>query len=334
MITVDDFYKEIRECTYKGEVYSVRDNGSVMRHLRQGKRVRKYDNVWTFGKIDKNTGYCNIGIERVHRIVAFAFLGEPPTPQHVVDHIDTNRQNNRPENLRWLTRLENALNNPITRARIENICGNIENFIKNPAILRGHEKIDPNFKWMRAVSPNEAKAAFENLIKWAKEKPTPKGGNLDEWIYHKQKNSLLNKEVYEQMIKEGQKKEFDSITPNVVQVKWRIPTEFPLCPQDQCSEPLEEYKKCLNPGVVFSRNYYNESIVVDTEFVDDNNVLLVLCIGIYEGENVWYLVKVTYKDDLFYHKSIYMYFSETEAKEEFASIKEDIKILYDLEDYY
>ena len=25
MITVDDFYKEIRECTYKGEVYSVRE---------------------------------------------------------------------------------------------------------------------------------------------------------------------------------------------------------------------------------------------------------------------------------------------------------------------
>ena len=135
MITVDDFYKEIRECTYKGEVYSVRDNGAVMRHSRQGKRIRKYDDVWTFGKIDEKTGYCNIGIERVHRIVAFAFLGDPPTPQHVVDHIDTNRQNNRPENLRWLTRLENALNNQITRARIENICGSIEVFIKNPAIL-------------------------------------------------------------------------------------------------------------------------------------------------------------------------------------------------------
>ena len=67
--------------------------------------------------------------------MAYAFLGEPPTNQHVVDHIDTNRQNNRPENLRWLTRLENALLNPITRAKIENICGSIEAFINDPTIL-------------------------------------------------------------------------------------------------------------------------------------------------------------------------------------------------------
>ena len=102
MVSIDD-YNEVKECDYKEEHYSARDNGAVMRHPREGKRIRKDDNVWTFGK-------------PVHRIVAFAFHGNPPTDQHVVDHIDTNRRNNRPENLRWLTRLENALNNPITRA--------------------------------------------------------------------------------------------------------------------------------------------------------------------------------------------------------------------------
>lgn len=333
MITVDDYFNEELECTYKGEVYSVRDNGAIMRHAREGKKVRKYDNEWTFGKTDEKSGYNRIGIESVHRIVAFAFLGEPPTTQHIVDHIDTNRQNNRPENLRWLTKLENVLKNPITIARIENICGSIEEFIKDPSILHGHEKIDPNFKWMRAVSPNEAKAAFENLTKWAKEKPAPKGGKLDEWVFHNQKG-LLYKKMLDEMIKVAQKKEFDSKTPNVVQVKWRTPTEFPLCPQEQYSEPLEEYKKRLNPGEVFSRNYYNESIVVDAEFADDNDTLLVLCKGVYDGENAWYLVKVTYKDNLFYHKSIFAYFNEADAKEEFASIKEDIQILYDLEEYY
>lgn len=29
--------KEVKECVYKDEHYSVRDNGAVMRHLREGK---------------------------------------------------------------------------------------------------------------------------------------------------------------------------------------------------------------------------------------------------------------------------------------------------------
>lgn len=159
MVSVDT-YNEVRDYIYKEERYSVRDNGAVMRHPREGKRMRKDDNVWTFGKLNEKTGYLEIAGQRVHRIVAFAFHGEPPTEQHVVDHIDTNRCNNRPENLRWLTRLENVLNNPITRARIENLCGSIEAFLANPSILRGHEKIDPNFNWMRAVSLEEARASF------------------------------------------------------------------------------------------------------------------------------------------------------------------------------
>ena len=50
-------YTEIKECSYKGEHYSVRDNGAVLRHAREGKRIRKDDNTWTFGKPNENTGY-------------------------------------------------------------------------------------------------------------------------------------------------------------------------------------------------------------------------------------------------------------------------------------
>ena len=189
MVSVDD-YNEVKDCIYKDELYSVRDNGAVMRHQRKGMRVRKDDNVWTFGKPNEKTGYMEIAGQRVHRIVAFAFLGNPPTDQHVVDHIDTNRRNNRPENLRWLMRLENALNNPITRARIENLCGSIELFLANPSVLRGHERIDPNFKWMRAVSPEEARASLERLTNWAKERPKPKGGSLDEWVFQEHNTEI------------------------------------------------------------------------------------------------------------------------------------------------
>ena len=49
MVNVNSFEKE-RECFYKDEHYSVRDNGAVLRHARASKRQRKYDDLWTFWK--------------------------------------------------------------------------------------------------------------------------------------------------------------------------------------------------------------------------------------------------------------------------------------------
>lgn len=44
---------------------------------------------------------------RVHHLVALAWLGEPGPESNVVDHIDCDPANNRPENLRWLTPQQN-----------------------------------------------------------------------------------------------------------------------------------------------------------------------------------------------------------------------------------
>lgn len=44
----------------------------------------------------------------VHRLVAIAFLGPPPTPKHQVAHWDGNAMNNALENLRWATNKENS----------------------------------------------------------------------------------------------------------------------------------------------------------------------------------------------------------------------------------
>ncbi len=127
-------YSGIQECHYKNEHYSVRDNGAVLRHAPYNKRTRPTDNKWTFGKLNSRTGYLEIASVRIHRIVATAFHGEPPTKEHVVDHIDTNKQNNRPDNLRWVTRLENVLLNPITVKRIEVSCGcSVEEFLADPS---------------------------------------------------------------------------------------------------------------------------------------------------------------------------------------------------------
>lgn len=134
--------------TYRGDLYLVRDNGAVCRQRRESKRKRPLDDVWTFGNFTVRDGYMKICSIPIHRVVATAFHGEQPTPDHVVDHIDTNRMNNNPENLRWVTRLENILDNPKTLRRIENKWGSIDGLLNDP---NRAEITDPltNRPWMR-----------------------------------------------------------------------------------------------------------------------------------------------------------------------------------------
>ena len=55
-----DHYKEVREYRIKKEHFAVRDNGQVFRFPRVGTRSRLWDNQWTFGKINKQTGYLTV----------------------------------------------------------------------------------------------------------------------------------------------------------------------------------------------------------------------------------------------------------------------------------
>jgi hypothetical protein len=70
----------------------------------------------------------------------------------VVDHLNTNRRNNRVENLRWVTRRENITSNPKTRRRIEQKWGSIEAMLQDP---NRAEKADPlsNRPWMPQEVP-------------------------------------------------------------------------------------------------------------------------------------------------------------------------------------
>lgn len=184
-----DFINEFtveKKCEYKGEKYSVRDNGAVMRHAREGKKLRELDNCWTFGKKDEKTGYMYVNSHRVHIIVATAFYGEHDSKVYVVDHKDTNRCNNRSENLRWFTKLENALNNEYTRKKIEFLCGSIEAFIENPSILNTIPNLDPDISWMRTVTKEEAAYCKAHLDEWQKMENRPRydsNRKIGQWIY-------------------------------------------------------------------------------------------------------------------------------------------------------
>lgn len=305
-----DIFEEERTCEYNGDIYSVRDNGAVYRHSRENKRLRKLDNKWTFGK-PNNHGYMLIASDVVHRIVTTAFHGKEPSKNHIVDHIDTNRQNNRPENLRWITRLDNILLNPITLSRIRYSYGSIDNFLANPSQpLIG--KLNKNFDWMRTVTKEEAENTRLNLLKWAEKGKLPKGGELGEWVFSNlnyDENEKEDKFIEENPI-------IESLTSKAVQKNWKTPSEFPNCPHSTEGNALAIYKENLPKGAVFSKNQYGESIVVSSEINESSKELLVIT----ETENAtsYALAKVYIEGNVFVHESVRSFFTLIGAQKQFT----------------
>jgi len=312
MVNLENFKQE-SECIYKNERYRVRDNGAVFRYPIEGKRPRPTDSNWSFGKLNSKTGYLEIVSVVIHRIVATAFHGEPPTKEHVVDHIDTNKQNNRPENLRWVTRLENILLNPITAKRIAYICGSVEAFLANPAQFKDKFQ-NPDYKWMATVSIEEAQASKERLLAWAKSDKPSYGGSLGEWIY--------NRSVSNQFVDyvETEVEFINSLTPRAVQKSrnWKTPTEFPCCPQEKNENSITAYATNLNLGNVFSRNQYTSSIIENFAISDDETTLWIMCKSGDENPIKPYsLAEITFQNDVFIHNSLGTFFEKNGAEKQF-----------------
>jgi alkylated DNA nucleotide flippase Atl1 len=240
-VDVNDFGEE-KVCVYKNETYSVRDNGAVFRHQREGKRTRRNDNKWTFGKVG-DKGYLYIAGVQVHRIVATAFHGEHLSREYIVDHKDTNKQNNRSENLHWCTREENVLNNPNTIDKIEYITGHsIDEVLEDWSILH-KVKHKQDTSWMRPVTKKEAKNLKDKQLEWRQNKKQSSNGVMGEWVFNR--NNTIRKQTEKERIIEEKYQSYnseffskphitiitESLTPNAVQRKWKIPSEFPCCPK-------------------------------------------------------------------------------------------------------
>jgi hypothetical protein len=299
-------YNTVVDCEYQNERYSVRDNGAVYRHQKAiNKKPRLYDNKWTFGKLSANKEYLSISSASIHSIVATAYHGIRPTKQHVVDHIDTNRQNNRPNNLRWLTRLENILLNPITYRRIELICGSVEAFLSDPSKFSDRFK-NSNFDWMCTVTIEEAHSCKENLMRWALSGKESRNSVLGNWIFNSSGKNNTSLDL------------ISSLTKRAKQKDWVTPCEFPLCPQDTNQSALSDYLANLQVGRVFSTNEYFSSIIKNFRISDNNLFILVMCTNNDKNSiKPFLLAKVIMEDNCFIHENIGSYISEEGAHKEF-----------------
>ena len=76
-------------------------------------RVKNSYNKISYG--NKPTDICdyrvniNYKVFLVSRLIGFTFLGNPPTSKHHINHIDENYNNNKLENLEWVTQRENCI---------------------------------------------------------------------------------------------------------------------------------------------------------------------------------------------------------------------------------
>lgn len=224
------------------------------------------------------------------------------TERHVVDHIDTNRQNNRPGNLRWVTRLENIVLNPITAKRIAERCGSVEAFLADPS--KFHDRFpEPNLQWMGRVTEEEAKVCLVRLSAWATSDWHSSGSSLEQWIFNRNASRVLSGEE----VQEGSEL-VSALTPNAVQRNWKTAAEFPCCPQGNMGDPMAAYAEKLMFGSVFCRNHIQLGVAVKTVLSSDGQSLYVIV----ESENglkPWALAKLTYENGLYVHASLGTFFS-------------------------
>jgi len=321
-VDVNDFSQEKR-CIYDGEHYCVRDNGAVFRYPPEGKRARLNDNQWTFGKENSANPYLHIASVRIHRIVATAFHGDPPDPTFVVDHIDSNCRNNRPGNLRWLTRLENALKNPTTRKKIEYLCGSIEAFLDNPSMLNDLQG-EPNFKWMRTVTKEEAKNCMMRMTLWANSSIKPskssgivKGdGSFSERIF----KPLKKWEVF------GREPGLDmALTPWCAQYMWRDAPYFPSCPQEFGADPLADYFQNLKTGAVLAysdnEEFCPKLTVIKSVILLNKSKMLVMR---ERADSKWSIVGIELDEESkhFIHFIVGLYTGRDDAEKAFSAKEE------------
>lgn len=121
---------------------------------KEGLVYRKFNDKLVLCATEIRKGYERVNCKghktvSVHRLVYETFVGEIPADKEI-DHVDTNKLNNKLDNLKYVTRVEN-MNNPLTKKHMrESMIG------KNKGKIHCEfgEKFQEHFKVTKADAPD------------------------------------------------------------------------------------------------------------------------------------------------------------------------------------
>jgi hypothetical protein len=111
---------------------------------------------------------------------------------------------------------------------------------------------------------------------------------------------------------------YPSLTPLVVQVRWKVPTEFPACPDEFTDDALLLYASRLSFGGVFARNQFSTSLIVDHRLRDDDLVVLTRFVG--DSIKDWAVAHISLHDAHVYHRSEYTFYTLQGALKHFCEL--------------
>lgn len=109
---------------------------------------------------------------------------------------------------------------------------------------------------------------------------------------------------------------YPSSTPLAVQERWKVPTEFPSCPDEFTDDGLMLYASRLSFGTVFAQNDYSTSLIVEHRLRDDHLIVLTRFAG--EAIKEWAVAHISILDGRFLHRSEFTFYTLQGALSTFA----------------
>jgi len=219
-----------------------------------------------------------------------------------------------------------VLKNPYTRKKVEYLCGSIEAFLDDPSLLRDVSG-NPNFEWMRAVTPEEAKQCKARMDIWAGSTSAQQAKPQTQDRLRKSQSQLNPLQpIQKWQAGLGREPGLDfAMTPRSAQYMWSTEIHFPRCPINIGTDPLDDYVQNTSTGDILAYSDDPEicpKLTVNrVEYLKDKNSILILCNR--AGER-WTIVGIAVSDGWlphFIHFNLGNYSSEVEANDAFIKMK-------------